>query len=134
VFDEKSFENRPLPIFRFGESSEILQWMKVALLKGYSLQISPEEHPASLFFSVSMFDPLRAYQELLAYTHGGDSFFGVYVYAHQSAMSLSVDNFATKILNETLDAGFPVYLLAETTDHGGVAGQFTLIAQISDNS
>lgn len=52
----------------------------------------------------------------------------------ESILRLGVESVLSAIIMETLDAGFLVYLIPESSESGGASGHCTLIYTVSDNS
>lgn len=128
------FNSRLYPPFRFGESSEFLQHITTMLARGYSFEITPDEAEGKSVFLVSMKDVRVPYELVFQYARIGEPTFGTYMHAHQNILALGVNSLASETLNDTLDAGFPVFLIPEISANGVSRGLFTLLGHVSDNS
>lgn len=122
------------PYFRFGESPFYEFWVKHRLMYGDSVEIVAAEHAHPRELLITTFDYGQwSYEELVARARD-ESGLGMHTLLHQYVTQLGADTQASRIINETLEAGFRAHLVAEETSQGGVSGYYTLIAAISDNS
>lgn len=120
--------------FRFGESPFQEFWVKHRLMYGDSVELVAVEnaHPPELLMTTFDFGQW-SYEEMVARARD-ESGLGMHMLVHQLVMELGVDTRVSQIINETLEAGFRVHLVAEAPSPEGVSGYYTLIATIADNS
>ena len=129
----KPFSELVFPVFCFGERSEPLQEVKSLLMKGISLEIFAIDLEYDAFLVRTFSFAHWTHEELLQRAQD-ESGLGMWKMAHQPVMALGVDSPATRVMNETLDAGFSVHLIGEPASPLGVMGNYTLLANISDNA
>lgn len=123
--------------FRFDALSPELQAIKHALFSGYMAQVEliegmyeGEAHPRSdlyVTFGPTDYDDACANAMEQCFPDPAKS-------TGESILRLGVESALSALIMETLDAGFRVYFIPESSSGGGASGYFTLVYTISDNS
>lgn len=122
------------PAFRFTVPSEQLKWVRTYLMRGGSLEIAPVEGSRPELFQIREFDASVWPYETMALHACDGAGLGAYILEHEIIAQLGVDLLVTRIIDEALASGFSAFLIAPHDDPHCVAGQYTLITAIADNS
>lgn len=118
--------------FRFTQPSERLRNIKSRLLHGES--ISVEELDGSDSYLVHYFPQDVWSADELTELSAEMSDMGMHERFGLTAHMLGDANAETRLIDETISAGFTVYLLADPSPDGHVVGYFTMRACIADNT
>lgn len=122
------------PAFRFSEASAHLDWVRAYLMHGGSLEIAPIEGSDPPEFQLREFDAAMWPYETMA-LHACDGCpMGAHIREHEFIARLGVPHLTATLVDEALAAGFSAFLIAPRNDDKVVAGCYTLITAIADNT
>src|SRR3989338_3648383 len=120
--------------FSFGELTPHVKHIKSQLLNGHSVIIEHVYADSSTGFLVITYDHGEWSLEEIIDTSFLDGGLGTHELHGLSVLSLGSVNYETRLIDETLSAGFIVCLLSDVSKDGRVVGSYMIRASVSDNS
>lgn len=120
--------------FSFAESSASVRRVKTRLLRGDSIFIEPIFADKSVGYLVVVYDSEKWSMEELISLSNDDGGLGLNELHGLAVYTLGVKNRVTELINETLDAGFTVCLIADVSLDRRIMGSYILRSSVSDNT
>lgn len=131
---EKKTESLLWPPFSFTVPSERVRFIQLQLLRGFSVAVDPVDIDQSTGFLARIYDPKVWSMDEIMDLAVDQSRLGMNELHGLGAQMLGGVNRETLLIDETLVAGFTVYLFADVSTDGRVVGSYILRASITDNS
>ncbi len=122
------------PTFSFALASERVQFIKLQLLRGFSIAIDPVYIDQANSLQALIYNPELWSTEEIREVAVTQSELGINEFHGLSVHALGSPNRETALIDETLSAGFSVYLIVDVSTAENVVGFYILRASIADNS
>lgn len=136
MVSKKHPEGQLYPTFCFTEESRTLRLIKAILLGGGSVVIEPVDADRATGYLVRVYDGMQwSTEEIIRMSDNEeDGGLGKNELHGLAVHMLGSKTHESRLIEATLSAGFPVYLIADHRAGGQVVGYYILRASISDNS